>query len=201
MKRNRRTQADRTAATRQVLVAAARTLFAKHGYADVGTEAIVEAAEVSRGALYHHFADKVELFAAVFEAVEADAVERIAADVTTSSLSDPIELMCLAAATWLDVCSDPEVHRIVLIEAPAVLGWARWREISTRYGGGMTQRMLAHAMAAGRMSQQPVEPLAHVLLGALREAALYLAAAEDQVVARREVGQVLDALIRSLGAA
>lgn len=201
MKNKRRTQADRTAATRHALVAAARTLFAEHGYVDVGIEAIVDAAEVSRGALYHHFTDKVELFAAVFEAVEAHALERIAAAVAASALSDPLELMRLAAATWLDVCAEPEVHRIVLIEAPAVLGWARWRDISTHYGGGMTQRMLAHAMAAGRIPQQPVEPLAHVLLGALREAALYLAAAKDQVAARREVGEVLDGLIRSLGRA
>jgi AcrR family transcriptional regulator len=201
MKSKRRTQANRTAATRQALVVAARALFAARGYGEVGTEAIVEAARVSRGALYHHFADKVELFAAVFEAVEAEALERIAAALTASKLTDPVDLMRLGAATWLEVCSDPEIHRIALIEAPAVLGWRRWREISTRYGIGMTQRMLTHAMAADQVPQQPVEPLAHVLLGALREAALFLADAQDPARARRDVSAVLDGMIRSLGRA
>ena len=124
---------------------------------------------------------------------------RIGAAVNDAKISDPIDLMRLGASTWLDVCADPEVHRIVLIDAPAVLGWARWREISARYGMGMTQRMLSHAMAAGRVPQQPVEPLAHVLLGALRESALFLADAPDRGAARRAIGAVLDTLIRSLG--
>lgn len=199
MKSNRRTQADRTAATRLALVSAARSLFAKHGYRDVGTATIVQTAGVSRGALYHHFADKVELFAAVFEAVEAEVIARIAATVAGAKLSDPVDLMRLGASTWLDVCAEPEVHRIALIDAPAVLGWTRWREIGSRYGMGLTQRMLTHAMADGRIPLQPVEPLAHVLLGALRESALFLADAQDHAQARREVGAVLDKLILSLG--
>jgi len=199
MKSNRRTQADRTSATRRTLVFTARSLFAKHGYRDVGTETIVQTAGLSRGALYHHFADKVELFAAVFEAVEAEVIARIAAAVAGAKLSDPIDLMRLGASTWLDVCAEPEVHRIALIDAPAVLGWTRWREIGSRYGMGLAQRMLTHAMAAGRVPVQPVEPLAHVLLGALRESALFLADAKDHAQARREIGVVLDKLILSLG--
>ena len=199
MKSKRRTQVDRTAATRQALLSAARSLFAKHGYRNVGTEAIVQAAGVSRGALYHQFADKVELFAAVFEAVEAEVIARIAAAVADDKLSDPVDLMRLGASTWLDACADPEVHLIALIDAPAVLGWTRWREIGSRYGMGLTQRMLTHAMAAGRVPRQPVEPLAHVLLGALRESALFLADAQNHAQARREIGAVLDRLILSLG--
>jgi AcrR family transcriptional regulator len=192
-----RTQADRTASTRKAIVAAARTLFAEHGYRDVGTEAVVAAAGTSRGALYHHFADKIDLFAAVSETVEADALDRIATAVNAASDADPVDLLRIGAATWLDVCSEPEIRRIVLVDAPAVLGWERWREISTRHGIGLTQRLLTNAMAAGRVPHQPVEPLAHIILGALREAALFLAHRREPN-ARREIGAVIDALIRSL---
>ncbi len=198
MKSNRRTQADRSAATRDALVAAARPLFAEHGYAGVGTEAIVRAAGVTRGAMYHQFADKRELFAAVFEAAEAAITAQIGAVVLAAGEADPIAVMRLGAAAWLDACAEPEVQRIVLIEAPAVLGWQRWREIGLRYGMGLVQGLLEHAIAVGRMPAQPVIPLAHVLIGALDEAALYLARALDPVAARAEMQQVLDRLITAL---
>ena len=153
--------------------------------AGVGTEAIVRAAGVTRGALYHQFADKTELFAAVFEAVEAEVMARIDAAVATSGLADVIELMKLGADTWLDACSDPAVSRIVLVDAPAVLGWERWREIGLRYGMGMVQGLLAQAMSIGRIARQPVEPLAHVLIGALDEATLYAVRHADREVALR----------------
>jgi len=198
MKIKPRTQADRTAATRKALVDAARTLFAEHGYGEVGTEAIVAAAGASRGALYHQFADKIDLFAAVFEAVEGDAMARIGAAMTAAGVTDPVKLLRIGAATWLDVCTEPEIRRIVLVEAPAVLGWERWREISTRHSIAMTHGLLAQAMAAGSVPRQPLEPLAHVLLGALREASLFLAAHREEPNARREIGAVIDVLIRSL---
>ena len=100
----------------------------------------MHAAGVTRGAMYHQFADKQDLFAAVFEAVEAELTARIDAVVSESGRTDPLELMHLGARAWLDACADPEVHRIVLIEAPAVLGWERWREIGLRYGMGLVQR-------------------------------------------------------------
>lgn len=200
MKINRRTQTERTAATREALVAAGRALFAAHGFRDVGTEAIVRAAGVTRGALYHHFSDKTELFAAVFESVEAEVIERIRAAVTGAPSADPVALMRLGAGVWLDVCGEPQIHRIALIDAPAVLGWARWREIGARYGMGLTLGLLNHAIEAGRLPRQPAEPLAHVLLGALREAALFLADAPDRAQARRDAGAVIDRLIQSLAA-
>jgi AcrR family transcriptional regulator len=194
----RRSQADRSAATKQALVRAARPLFAAHGFAAIGTEAIVRAAGVTRGAMYHHFADKTELFAAVFEAVEADTTRRIDEVVSNAGLPDPVELMKLGAATWLDVCAEPEVHRIVLVEAPAVLGWARWREVGMRHGMGLVRSLLGYTIEVGRIRRQPVEPLAHVLMGALDEAALYVAQAADPARARREVGAVLADLIDAL---
>ena len=190
-----RTQAGRSAATRDALVRAARPLFAAHGFRGVSTEAIVRAAGLTRGALYHQFADKTELFAAVFEAVEAEVTARIDAAVSTAADSDPIALMQLGATVWLDACIDPEVHRITLLEAPAVLGWERWREIGLRYGMGLVRGLLEYAMSVGRVAEQPVLPLAHVLLGALDEAAMYLARADDPAVARDEVGHVIDQLV------
>lgn len=197
----RRTQAARSAATREALVAAARALFAARGYADVGTEEIVRAAGVTRGALYHHFADKAELFAAVFEAVEMGVAERIAAAVGGAGETDPIAVMRLGTNTWLDACAEPEIHRIALLDAPAVLGWERWTEIGNRHNMGLVQALIGHAIEVGRVPPQPVPPLAHTVLGALREAALYIARADDPVQARIDVGRVTDHLIGSLAAA
>jgi AcrR family transcriptional regulator len=193
-----RTQAARSAATKDALVRAARALFAAEGFGGVGTEAIVRAAGVTRGALYHQFTDKTGLFAAVFEAVESEVTERIGAAVVEAGASDPIAAMKIGAHSWLDACADPEVRQIVLVEAPAVLGWDRWREISLRYGLGLVRALLAHAMEVGRIRQQPVTPLAHVLIGALDEAALYVALASDVEQARAEVGAVIDDLVDAL---
>jgi AcrR family transcriptional regulator len=198
MKDKPRTQAARSAATKDALVRAARPLFAVRGFADVPTEAIVRAAGVTRGAMYHQFADKTELFAAVFEAVEVDLTARIDAAVGAAGEDDPIALMRLGARSWLEACADPEVHRIALVEAPVVLGWERWREIGMRHGMGLVQGLLAYAIEVGRIRLQPVTPLAHVLIGALDEAALYVARAEDPDQARAEMNAVLDQLMDAL---
>jgi len=132
--------------------------------------------------------------------VEAEITQRIDPAVSNSGQSDPIVLMKLGAATWLDVCAEPEVQRIVLIEAPAVLGWDRWREISLRYGMGLVQGLVDYGISVGRVVAQPVAPLSHVLIGALDEAALYVARADDPAEARREVGAVIDRLVQSIAA-
>jgi AcrR family transcriptional regulator len=200
MSSERRTQAARSAATRTALVDAARSLFADRGFRGVGTEEIVRAAGVTRGALYHQFADKTELFAAVFEAVEAELTQRIDDAVSNAGTADPVELMKLGSATWLAACTEPEVHRIVLVEAPAVLGYERWRAVALRYGLGLVQSLLAYAMELGAIRRQPTEPLAHVLIGALDEAALYVAQAAVPVVALAEVTTVLNDLVGALAA-
>jgi AcrR family transcriptional regulator len=194
----RKTQAARSAATRDALVAAGRRLFADRGFAAVGTEELVRAAGVTRGALYHHFADKTALFAAVFEAIEADVAVRLAAAAQKVPDPDPVAVMRRGVAVWLDACAEPEVHRIVLLDAPAVLGWERWTEIGNRHNMGLVQALLTHAMEVGRIPEQPVGPLGHTLLGALREGAMYLARADDQRQARIEVGAVIDRLLRGL---
>lgn len=198
MEVNPRSQSARSAATRAALVKAGRDLFARRGFAGVGTETIVRAAGVTRGALYHQFADKTELFAAVYEAIEEDLARRLGEQIATAGTTDPIEVMTLGANAWLDACTEPEVQQIVLLDGPAVLGWQRWREIGMRYGLGLVESLLAHAIEVGRIPQQPVSALAHVLMGALDEAALYVARAEDHGRGSNEMREVITRLIASL---
>ncbi len=194
----RRTQAERTAATRALLVGAARKLFADKGFADVSTEAIVKAAGVTRGALYHQFDDKAGLFAAVYEDVERDLVADIAQQIMVAEPPDPLEAMRAGARLFLDLCSAPDVQQIVLIDAPAVLGWDQWRAVGMKYGLGVIEGMLTHAIAEGVVAEQPVRPTAHVLLGALDEAALFVSRASDRDQARREMDAVCDRLINGI---
>jgi AcrR family transcriptional regulator len=198
--RARRTQAGRSAATRDALVAAARLLFAAQGFAEVPTDAIVAEAGVTRGALYHQFADKTALFDAVMEAVEADIATRLADAVATAGISDPIEALRFAVQRWLDICVEPEIHRIALIDGPSVLGWARWREVCQRHVFGLVQDLLAYGIEIGRIRAQPARPLAHVLMGAGDEAALYVAESADRTRAREEMMAVLDQLIEGVTA-
>ena len=193
--RTRRTQAGRSAATRDALVAAARPLFAAHGFAEVPADAIVAAAGVTRGALYHQFADKTALFEAVLAAVEADIARRLAGQAAAAGISDPVQALRHAVRTWLDICVEPEIYRIALIDGPSVLGWARWREVCYRHVLGLVQALLAQGIEAGRIRNLPARPLAHVLMGAGDEAALYVAEAADRTRARAEMIQVLDQVI------
>lgn len=194
----RRSQVDRSAATRAALVVAARALFAERGFAGVGTETIVRAAGVTRGALYHHFADKSELFEAVYEAIEQDLAQGLGEMIAAAEITDPIDVMKLGADAWLAACGEQEVQQIVLLDGPAVLGWQRWREIGMRNGLGLMEGLLTHAIDVGRIAPQPVRALAHVLVGALDEAGLYVARAEDQAAASREMRAVLAELIAGL---
>ena len=193
--RARRTQAGRSAATRDALVAAARQLFAAQGFAEVATDTIVAAAGVTRGALYHQFADKTALFDAVLEAVEADIARRLAQEAAAAGITDPVEALRHAVRTWLEICVEPEIHRIALIDGPSVLGWTHWREVCQKHVFGLVQALLGHGIELGRIRPLPVGPLAHVFMGAGDEAALYVAEAADRPRARREMIEVLDQII------
>ena len=194
----RRTQAERTAATRALLVGVARKLFAEKGFTEVSTQAIVAAAGVTRGALYHQFDDKAGLFAAVYEDVERDLVTDIARQIADDQPADPLEAMRVGARLFLDRCSAPDVQQIVLIDAPAVLGWDQWRAVGVKYGLGVIEGMLAHAIAEGAIPEQPLRPTAHVLLGALDEAALFVSRATNRDQARTEMDAVCDRLISGI---
>jgi len=193
-----RTKHDlRSEATRRQLVTAARALFGARGYAGVGTEEIVRAAGVTRGALYHQFRDKADLFAAVAEEVEAEIADRIAAG-AAGAVADPLAGLRVGGRLFLDACAEPEVERIILLDAPAVLGWEAWRDLAGRYGLGLIQFALQSAMDAGAIVQQPVVPLAHVLIGALDECALHIAQAEDPAAARDQCAAIFDRILRSI---
>jgi AcrR family transcriptional regulator len=178
------------------LLEVARRLFTDPGYAAVSTEQIVREAGVTRGALYHHFKGKQDLFRAVFEEIEQEMAARIA----TAALSDtdPWEQQRRATGAFLDNCLDPAVQRIALTDSPSVLGLAAWREIEERYGLALVQMALQNLIDAGLIEPQPVESLAHLMLGAFTEAGLLIARAEDRVVARAQVGESIERLMSGL---
>jgi AcrR family transcriptional regulator len=187
---------ERAAATRAELMRAARELFAARGYADVGTEEIVRAAHVTRGALYHHFTDKRDLFRAVHEQLADELLVGIGARL--ADVEDPWEALVTGVRAFLDACTDPALVRISHLDAPAVLGWAEWREIDARHWLGLVSSGLQEAMDAGVFAPRDVRPLAHMLLAAFAEAALLIANAPDPAAARREVEAPLLALLEGL---
>jgi AcrR family transcriptional regulator len=184
--------------TREALIQAGLDLFARRGYAEVGTEEIVARARVTRGALYHHFEDKRDLFRAVHERVEEELVARISSVI--GEIADPWELMVAGTRSFLDACEEPAVKQIALIDAPAVLGWAEWREIDARYGLGLMRAALGGAIDAGLLRPLQLEPLSHLLLAALSEAALMIANARDPATTRSEVESALIELLEGLRA-
>jgi AcrR family transcriptional regulator len=195
----RRTQSERTAATRAALLGAARDLFARDGYAASGREAIVAQAGVTRGALYHHFANKQALFRAVFEQLEAEVMSQVAR--AAACASSPLEMLRTGALAYLDAALDPAVQRVALLDAPAVLSPAVRAQIVETHALGVVREVLRAAMDDGSIAHQPVEPLAHIVVAAVHEAALYVARSRDQRRARTEVGATIDRLLAGLSAA
>lgn len=194
----RRTQAERSGATRAALIAAARRLFAARGYAAVGTEEIVREAGVTRGALYHHFDGKRGLMLAVYEQVEEEISRGLAESLVPGA--GVVDSLRAGAETFLDQCLDPEVQRIALLDAPAVLGWEEWREVASRYASGLVEAMLVHGMDAGEVRRQPARSLTHALIGAVDELAMMVARADDPADARAEASETLAGLIEALRA-
>jgi AcrR family transcriptional regulator len=183
-------------ATRAALVRASQRLFTRKGYGATATEEFVRAAKVTRGALYHHFSDKEELFRAVFEATEAQMLERVlgvAADVPT-----PLAQLQVAIDAFLEACLDPTLQRIVLQEGPAVLGWTTWHEIDSQYAFGAVSAGLQAAMDSGELEAQPVEPLAHLVVGSIMQAGMVVARAEDQKAESAAIGRALHRMLDGL---
>ncbi len=191
------TKAEQGEATRATLMRAARELFTEHGYGGVGTEEIVRRAQVTRGALYHHFADKKDLFRAVHEQIEGEVIVAVGAQMTNPD-ADPYELLVDGARALLDICTDPAITRVTLVDAPSVLGWEEWREIDMRHGLGIVIAGLQGGMDAGVLRPQPVRSLAHLLLGAMGEAGMVIANAGDPEAARAEVEPALLGLLEGL---
>lgn len=192
-----RTKVEQREATTAALIAAARALFAERGYAGVGTEEIVQRAGVTRGALYHHFkGGKEELFQAVLVQVSAETTQRILLEAGTQP--DAWHELVHGVDAFLDACTNPEMQRIVLIDGPSVLGWDAWRAIDADNTLGVIEAVVQSAIDAGQMAPQPARAVAHVLLGALDEAAMVVARADDPAQAREEMSQTLRRLLEGL---
>jgi AcrR family transcriptional regulator len=191
-------RAERGEATRAALIDAARELFSERGYAAVGTNEVVRRAGVTRGAMYHHFPDKRELFRAAYEETEKLLVEGLGARIAT--IEDPWEALVTGMRSFFDISSDPKLMQMGLIDGPAVLGWETWREIGNRYGLQMTTTALAKAMEAGVL--RPADPtlLAHMLLAALGEAAMLLASSPDPRAERGRVEATILTMVEGLRA-
>jgi AcrR family transcriptional regulator len=189
-------KAEQSEATRGALLAVARDLFGTRGFADVSTEEIVRSAGVTRGALYHHFRGKEDLFRAVYEELERGMAEKVATAALTET--DPLEQQRAGWNAYLDACLDPAVQRVALRDAPSVLGLDTWRAIAAAHGLTLVRAGLESLIQAGLIEEQPVEPLAHLVLGALSEAGMVIAEAEDREAARALVGASLERLLVGL---
>ena len=179
-------------ATRTALIGAARKLFGESGYGDTATDEIVSAAGVTKGALYHHFGGKEDLFRAVVEQVQHEVSDHAVAEFLAP---DSWQALVRGCTLWIDAHLDPAVRRIVLQDARAVLAWDDVRSIENRYGAVALRGALRKAVHAGVITEQPVRPLALLLLGALSEACLYIADADDPDAARAECLELITQML------
>jgi AcrR family transcriptional regulator len=193
---------ERGQATRAHLIEVATRLFATQGYDGTSIEAVLAESGVSRGSLYHHFPGKEALFLAVLE----DLGTRLGAEMAAAiqDAADPIELLRTGCVTWIRQAGDPVVRQIALIDAPAVLGWQRWRELDEP-ALGMIRHALGYAAGAGAVDPRHVEMFAHIVMATLNEVAMMIALASDPAATleagQSAVGDFLDRLLGGLGSA
>ncbi len=187
------TKTARTAATKSKLEKIARDLFAARGFEAVSAEELVAKADVTRGALYHHYNGKEGLFAAVVETAMRELHAELVRE--TAGLTDPLLALKRGIGTFLKACAEPSVQRILLVDAPAVLGWQKWREMDAKYGLGLVRQALAAATAMGLVERRDVDVLAHLLLGAVTEAAMVIARAPSPAKARKAAERALASVI------
>ncbi|MGY1748648.1 TetR/AcrR family transcriptional regulator [Modestobacter sp. SYSU DS0511] len=191
----RRSHAESEATAARVL-AVAGELFTRHGYAGVGLEAVAAEAGVTRGAVYHHYAGKAALFRAVLAHVQAD----VAAAVGTAAEAerDPWAALEAGCRAFLTASAAPAVRRVMLIDAPAVLGWQEWRAEDTAHSGRLLVEALSALQAAGQLGDHPVPAIAALLSGAMNEAALWVAASPDPLAATAQAWPPLREMLRAL---
>ena len=189
---------ERGRATRDKLLATARRLFGRDGYDATSVEAVLREAGVARGSLYHHFENKPALFDAVLDQVVAETAAQAAA--AAAKHDDPVEGLRAGCATWLRLSLDPAVQQIALVDAPAVLGWSRWRELDEQYTLGGVRRSLQSLADAGRVPAEQVDSLANMLLAAVGEAALLIVRADDPEAALASGLAAFDTLLDRLAA-
>jgi AcrR family transcriptional regulator len=194
----RRSQEDRSRATRAALEQAGRRLFTERGFAGTSAEELVTEAGVTRGALHHHYGDKRGLFLAVLEQIEVEITEEIENAIAAVDSEDVMAGMAVGLALFLEICQRPAMLRIALTDAPAVLGWQAWREFESAHGLGLITRQLERARAAGLIADAPIPVLAQLVVSVISEASLIVAHAEDPDRARAEAQQSVLLLISGL---
>ncbi len=199
-------KAEQSESTRAALLQVARELFTEHGYANTATEDIAQRAGVTRGALYYQFRDKFGLFRAIVEDLNLHIVQKVMSAMQSDQEEQKDlwdQIVRAGTEAFLDACLDPAVQRIVLIESIAVLGWQEELALDEKYGLGVVRGAIQELMNAGLVAPQPLEPLARLVLSVEREAARYIARADDIPTARKEMGASLERIfngIRSQGA-
>ena len=190
------TQAERRATTVAAITHAARSLFAGRGFAATSVDDIVAQAGVAKGAFYHHFSSKDDVFRIVLEEVQqAMSGEVLTAAAAGRNALDRLKRGCRA---FLSACCEPAARQIVLLDGPMVIGWEAWREIDARYFGAMTRQGIEDAMADGSLAKRPVEPLVHLLIGAVTEGAMVCARAPEPKASVRKLMGGLEALLDGL---
>jgi AcrR family transcriptional regulator len=180
-------------------VAAARRLFAASGFDGTGTEQIVAEARVTRGALYHHFRDKADLFRAVMAQAAGEVAMQLVDEQLAAEAPSPLQEIRDGVAAFLDVCvGGGDFQRIVLVDGPRVLGDEAWEGLVDRYGRTLLEDWLARCVEAGDMAPVPAGALARLIIAMLTEASLVIARADDPPMARADLGAVLDRLLVGL---
>jgi AcrR family transcriptional regulator len=181
------------AQTRAAVVSAAITRFAADGYAATTIDAIADEARVAKGGVYHHFASKAELFEAAFVAMETRLLERVTAGL--AGVTDPLELMVTGIDLYLAECSEADFRRIALQDAPAAIGWVRWRAVEEKYFLALVTAGLAGLARIG-YGIPPGDLAARMLLAALNEAGLSIAAAPEPEAERLRARAVMQQLLQ-----
>ena len=191
-------RAEHASDTREALVASARRLFAAQGFDGTGTEQIVADARVTRGALYHHFRDKADLFRAVMAEAAGSVAQRLIDEQLASEAASPLAEIQDGISAFLDVCVGGDFQRIVLVDGPRVLGSEAWDDLVDRYGRGILEEWLDRCVQAGDLQPMPVRPLARLLIAMLTEASLAIARSDTPAQARAEFGVVVDHMLTGL---
>jgi AcrR family transcriptional regulator len=191
-------RAEHASDTRAALLAAARRLFAAHGYDGTGTEQIVAEARVTRGALYHHFRDKADLFRAAMAEAAGEVARRLTDERLDEVSGSPLDDIRAGVSAFLDVCAEGDFQRIVLVDGPRVLGTDAWDELVDRYGRSLLEEWLSRAVAAHDIEPVAVQPLARLLIAMLTEASLAIARSSAPAATCAEMGATLDRLLTGL---
>jgi len=189
------TQDERRRATLAAINAAARRLFAERGFAATTVDEVVAQACVAKGAFYHHYAAKEEVFIKVLEDLQGELAREVASYAVKGKT--PVERLRLGLRAYIRACERPEVRRVLLIDGPAVAGWQRWREIDSRYFGAMTYQTVAAALGEGARPAE-IASVTALISGAFAEAALVSAAQPPSRIGARDLTKAMDLLLAGL---